>query len=241
MDYLNAGGGEVLFVPRKTLDANPLQLMFLWFKWVCRGPFSYVWCVPVSQTKHTVLLPADITETQFALFKASIQALKQCAHHLSTPNTDSHNSLLLCSWQEIPPVTSSTWKAPSLTRQAEAQPGTESSVKGWNLYLFPTSEQQEWSSFSLWVKADVQSRTYHPKQDGKTFGGIQSSPTNPVSITQLSSVACACQHHAVQDQGCAQHLKNFQRKARNPSVPEAESKRKQVVTSVLGPQSRRAL
>lgn len=68
MDYLDAGGGEVLFVPRKTLDANPLQLMFLRFKWVCRGPFSYVWCVPVPQTKHTVLLPTDTTETHSLLY-----------------------------------------------------------------------------------------------------------------------------------------------------------------------------
>lgn len=62
MADLIAGGGEVLFVPRKTLDANPLQLMFLSFKWVCRGPFSYVWCMPLSQAKHIVLLPAEITE-----------------------------------------------------------------------------------------------------------------------------------------------------------------------------------
>ena len=62
MADLVPGGGEVLFVPRKTLDANPLQLMFLRFKWVCGGPFSYVWYMPLSQAKHTVLLRAEIVE-----------------------------------------------------------------------------------------------------------------------------------------------------------------------------------
>lgn len=62
MADLVARGGEVLSVPRKTLDANFLQVTFLQFKWVYRGLFGCVWCMPLSQAKHNVIILAEVAK-----------------------------------------------------------------------------------------------------------------------------------------------------------------------------------
>lgn len=61
---LVAGGGEVLCMPRKPLDAN-LQLMLLRFKWVFRGSFSLMG--PLSPAPTTVWVsPSSPTPPLYA-------------------------------------------------------------------------------------------------------------------------------------------------------------------------------
>lgn len=191
MDHLDAGGGEVLFVPRKTLDANPLQLMFSRFKWVREVPLAM--CGVCQCHKPNTLCYSWQTSLKHMVccIKASMQALKQCPHRLSTPNTDSHNSLWPCSWQKMPPDSSSPWKAPSLTRQIGCCTSRHRKISKRVNFLFPTSEQHEWSIFSLWVKAVAQSRRHHPKEKGRPLGPSRPAPQ---SCEQHSALQCCLCH-----------------------------------------------